>query len=165
MLGSAAWLAVLAAPVEGQAAAAQGSATPASGVVAVELAGTVDPPVDDGVLVRTSRSTLAPTMAVYVGLSVVGATLALVTARRRAFAVRSAELTTGIDAGRRSLSDFWDVPVSSEAFSRPVRRGLPRFGFILGSGLPLLVVSGDTAPIAEHRPSVRAGFAEGANDG
>jgi len=73
IVGAVAWLVVSAPP-----ALAQAAGQPA-GAVVVQV-GDVDPPVDRGVLVRTGDASPAPALAVLVGLSVVGATLAAITA-------------------------------------------------------------------------------------
>jgi len=157
VLGGAVWLAILATP-----AGAQTAPTPGSGAVAVSVTDEVGPAIDEGVLARSSAATLAPAAAVYVGLSVLGATLGMVTTRRRSRKLRAIERTTGLAARRRDKAAFWDLPAEpSPARPVPARRTLVR----ARSGLPILVGSVDTVSVAEHRPTVRAGYAGGANDG
>lgn len=90
-------------------AQAQRSPGEGSGVVVVDLVGEVEAGPDQGVLVRTAGSSMAPMLAVYVGLTLLGGTLALITSRRRVLTVRARELATGVAAGRRARSDFWDT--------------------------------------------------------
>jgi hypothetical protein len=156
-----AWLGVAANP-----ASAQAADSVRSGPVVVDLSGQIDPPPDEGVLVRTDSTTLAPMMSVYIGLSLVGATLALITIRRRNGGPTADARFTGVVPGRRSRGEFWGLPVaaregpSARPGDKPGRRPGAR------SGPPILVGSGETASsITEHRPPVRAGYARGANDG
>lgn len=158
---------VLAALVGLGFVATPAGAQTAGPAVTVDLSGQIDAPADEGVLVRTDSTTLAPMMAVYVGLSLVGTTLALITLRRRGRHRTAAadERTTGVVPGRRSRADFWDLPGLSPKAPSRVPRARPSLRPQARSGLSMLVGSGETESIAEHRPPVRAGYVRGANDG
>lgn len=169
-LGAVAWL-VLAVPLaraqapEPPPTGAEAPTDPGSHSIAVDLTGAVDPAVDQGVLVRGTDATGASLVAVYVGLSVVGATLAAITVRRRYLAVEAAELATGVVVGRRHRAEFWTTGPHSPPTPAPdpAPRRRPRWG-----GRPavaMLVGSGDAVAVTEHGPTVRAGFAGGASDG
>jgi len=145
-------------------AQAQAPADESSGTVVVDLVGEVDPTVDEGVLVRTTGSSMAPMLAVYVGLTVLGGTLALITARRRILTVRARELATGVAAGRRGRTDFWDAQPSVAAGPAPGRTPIPKTGRIARSRPRMLVVSCETVPMVEALPSARTAPARGAND-
>ena len=102
-------------------------------------------------------------LAVYLGLSIVGLTLGVITARRRLLAVKATERITGVVVGRRTRTEFWDlglVPIRPQA-----RRGRSPFQTAQRSASPMLLGSGDTVTITEHGPPVRAGYAGGATDG
>ena len=160
IVGVVAWLVLWAPPGSAQSAAA--GSTAAAGAVVVQV-GEVDPPVEQGVLVRTTDATVAPTLAVLIGLSVVGATLAAITARRRTLQVRAVERTTGVMAGRRARTDFWGLPASpgTSSLSIPAPRQAPRPRPLVTSGVPMHVPSGAGSSPVETRRPVRAGSARG----
>ncbi len=167
VFGVVAWLAFGAMPAGAQTAAASGSAAssqaPVAATVAVDLTGTLEPGVDRGVLVRTGRASTAPMLAVYIGLSVVGATLALITARRRRLSVQATEPHTGVVVGRRTRA-AWGI---GARFRRAAPAGSDgvRQGPLARSGVAMLLGSGDSLMIAEHGPPVRAGHTGGATNG
>ena len=140
-------------------ALAQAAGQPA-GAVVVQV-GDVDPPVDRGVLVRTGDASPAPALAVLVGLSVVGATLAAITARRRTLHPRAVERATGVMAGRRARTDLRGLPASPGSASRSVRRDAPRTRPPAVAGLPTRVPTGDPASPVETRRPQRASSASG----
>ena len=160
IIGVVAWL-VLWAPAASAQTAPAGS-TVAAGPVVVQV-GEVEAPAGRGVLVRTTDATVAPTLAVLIGLSVVSATLAAITARRRTLQVRAVERTTGVMAGRRARTDFWGLPASpgAPALSMAAPREAPRPRLLVTSGVPAHVPSGvGSSPVETRRP-VRAGSARG----
>jgi hypothetical protein len=139
-------------------AQASGPAAPTGGTdstpVVVDLSGTMDPRADTGVLVRSDTSSAAPAMAVYLGLSLLAATLTVIAARRRLLAVRASELATGVVIGRRHRAEFWSN-VGTRPQYRPEARSAP----------PRLLGSTKVKLIAEHGPPVRAGYRGRATDG
>ena len=109
-VGMIAWLALVAMPAGAQTAVADTGSTTADvgpAPVAVDLTGALNPPVDTGVLVRSEATSTAPMMAVYFGLSLLGLTLGVITARRRLLALKATELATGVVVGRRARTEFW----------------------------------------------------------
>ena len=144
-----AWLALVALPAGAQAAPPSAAEAPAP--VVVDLTGALNPAVDTGVLVRAETPSAMPMAAVYIGLSLVAATLAVITARRRLLAVKAGELATGVVVGRRARAEFWSGGPQHLPTARSVR--------------PRLVGSAETVMIAEHGRRVRAGYAGGATDG
>lgn len=163
ILGVMIGLAVMATSVAAQSGAVHTGTAASSDVVAVVLADEFAAGVDDGVLGRSDTVTTAPLLAVYIGLSVLGATLALITSRRRALTVRRIELATGVAAQRRR-ADFWDLP-AERAELVSARRGFVRPRLAGRPSLALLLGSGGTMSISEHRPKIRAGYARGPIDG
>ena len=167
-VGVIAWLALVAMPAGAQTPLADNGASTADVVpvpVAVDLTGVLDPPVDTGVLVRSEAVSSAPMMAVYFGLSLLGLTLGVITARRRLLALKATELATGVVVGRRARTEFWGSGAGPERVAAGIVGGRPRFRPTARSGVSMLLGSGDTVTIAEHGPPVRAGYAGGATDG
>ena len=164
-VGVVVWLTLGAFP-----AGAQTDAPPPVGdsvgvaTIAVDLAGVNDPGPDRGVLVRTDSTSAAPMLAVYLGLSIVGLTLGVITARRRLLAVKATERITGVVVGRRTRTEFWNLGLRPNPAGR-LRGGRSPFQTAQRSALPMLLGSGDTVTITEHGPPVRAGYAGGATDG
>ncbi|MEA2828803.1 MAG: hypothetical protein QOG43_3242 [Actinomycetota bacterium] len=149
-LAMVAWLAFVALPAGAQASPSA-SPPPVSTPVVVDLTGALTPAVDTGVLVRARTPSATPMMAVYIGLSLVAVTLALITARRRLLAVKAGELATGVVIGRRARAEFWNGGPQLHTGGRSTR--------------PRLVGSAETVMITEHGRRVRAGYAGGGTDG
>lgn len=167
-VGAIAWLALVALPAGAQTSVADtGSSTADIGTapVAVDLTGALNPPVDTGVLVRSGAASTAPMMAVYFGLSLLGLTLGVITARRRLLALKATELATGVVVGRRARTEFWGSGAGPERVAAGTVGGRSRFRPTARSGVSMLLGSRDTVTIAEHGLPVRAGYAGGATDG
>lgn len=163
-----AWLVLGVLPAGAQATSspsAGATAAAATGTVAVDLTGAVDPHVDRGVLARTDQPSTAPMLAVYLALSVLGLTLALITGRRHLLAVRAGELVTGVVVGRRARGEFWTPGGGPDWAASAAGGARPRRGPASRSGRAMLVGSAETVMIAEHGRRVRAGYAGGATDG
>ena len=132
--------------------------------VVVDLTGDVDPGSTRGCWRAPDRATMAPMLAVYVGLSVLGLTLGRDhRSAPPAGAGRPANWRPAWSVGRGPEAEFWD-PGQARTGRPAAATGPP--GSVRSSIRPaMLVGSGDTVSIAEHGPPVRAGYARGATDG
>jgi len=152
------WLATMASPASADdcAPGCTDGATTADRPVSVDVSGILSPQGDQGVLSRSARATVAPALAVYIGLSVVGITLGGITLKRLGLRRLAVELATGVSAGR-TRAEFWDHQHRPAPDPGALISAAPAGPRMVGSG-------GATRPI-EHRPTVRAGHARGAYDG
>jgi hypothetical protein len=152
--GALLWLVMMASPAGADdcAPGCAGAAPTADRPVIVDVSGFLGPQGDQGVLSRSPRGTVAPALAVYVGLSAVGLTLAGITVRRMGLRRLAIELATGVSSVR-SRAEFWDhehrPAMIDGALIQPASAG----SMMVGSG-------GGTRP-TQHRPTVRAGQARG----
>lgn len=149
ILGMVAWL-VLSAPLAVAQSSSGSTAREGSDAVVVQV-GDVDPAVEPGVLVRTGDASMAPISAAFAGLAIVSATLAAITARRRTIHVRAVERVTGLVAGRRDRTGFWDLPASPGTRLLAGRTPTPGPRLPAAAGLP-----SDPRPSATARPAVPA---------
>jgi hypothetical protein len=100
MIGLVAWLGMSVLSAGAQSPATDATEAAAAAVVVVRTSD-ADPAALAPVLARTETPTVAPTMAVFLGLTMIGATLAVITARRRALHVPLVDDDAGV-AGPRS---------------------------------------------------------------